>query len=260
MLTSCGVYSKRIGDSTFFDLIMFLVITLIIGFFWYLIMATANDKIKKDNNKIKITNDTISKENEKEEGVEKKRREKEVKDWRKACDFWDKHFDCKSFRKDLQKILLTFENTKSVDQNNNKIDYRWSFLPSDLDIQDREKTLRFYIKNEIIELQLYWGIYGEKIEFHLNYYKLDPPNIFSKNSKKSNRALKEGIEAFEQGEDFDKAMNKSNDINGIGIRYNGENLEKTKTFDLDLFDNAKKNFIDEVLKRLKDKTVLTEKY
>ena len=67
--------------------------------------------------------------------------------------------------------------------------------------------------------------------------------------------MKEGIEAFEQGEDFDKAMNKSNDINGIGIRYNGENLEKTKTFDLDLFDNAKKNFIDEVLKRLKDKTI-----
>jgi len=56
MLTSCGVYSKRIGDWTGFDLIIFLVITLIIGFFWYLIMATVDDKIKKDNNKIKKDN------------------------------------------------------------------------------------------------------------------------------------------------------------------------------------------------------------
>jgi len=38
MLTSCGVYSKKISDWTGFDLIIFLVITLIIGFFWYLIM------------------------------------------------------------------------------------------------------------------------------------------------------------------------------------------------------------------------------
>jgi len=51
LLTSCGVYSKKISDWTGFYLIIFLVITLIIGFFWYLIMATANDSIKKDNNK-----------------------------------------------------------------------------------------------------------------------------------------------------------------------------------------------------------------
>ncbi|MBT5900254.1 MAG: hypothetical protein HOH00_04660 [Candidatus Pelagibacter sp.] len=51
MLTSCGVYSKKISDWTGFDLIIFLVITLIIGFFWYLIMATVNDENKKDNNK-----------------------------------------------------------------------------------------------------------------------------------------------------------------------------------------------------------------
>ena len=51
MLTSCGVYSKKISDWTGFDLFIFLVITLIIGFFWYLIMATVNDENKKDNNK-----------------------------------------------------------------------------------------------------------------------------------------------------------------------------------------------------------------
>jgi hypothetical protein len=198
------------------------------------------------DDKLKKINDTISKKNKKEAEIEKNRSKKEINHWQKAMDLWAKYFDCESFKKDLQKILLTFENTKSFDQNNNKIDYKWSFEPINLDIQDREKQVRFYIKDEIIELQIFWGIYDEKIEFHLNNYKLDPPDILSEKYNKRNLAYKKSIEDLKKGEDFDKAMIKRLGFDAIG--FMGENLEKKRTFDLDLSVEAKKNFIEEILK------------
>ena len=203
------------------------------------------------DDKLKKINDTISKKNKKEAEIKKNKSKKEINDWQKAMDLWAKFFDCESFKKDLQKILLTFENTKSFDQNNNKIDYKWSFEPINLDIQDREKQVRFYIKDEIIELQIFWGIYGEKIEFHLNNYKLDPPDILSEKYNKQNLAYKKSIEDLKLGEDFDKPMIKRLGSDGIGTGFIGENLEKKRTFDLDLSVEAKKKFTDEILKTFK---------